>query len=378
MTSTPVLLVAPDSTGGGGQRTLAGLARHLPAFGYQPTAVLFQKGVLEDWLRDTGCPITFAPFGRLRHPHDVIRTVAGVRRAARACRAELVVANMSIAHVYGGIAARTLRLPAIMWQQIIPNRDLGGPRMSRPLIDTLAAKVPASAIVVHSEIAEVAQSELTPKRRVRKVHQGIDLDAVRAHRGHGAELRRAEGWGDEIVIGIVGWLIGWKGQDVFLRAAAELAPRWKDVRFAVVGGPGDRDFERELKQLAAELGIADRVLFTGHRDDVYDWFDALDIVVHSSWGSPFDLVVIEAAALGKPVVATSFGGTGEVVVIDGRTGWLVPPGDAQATAAAVERYLLDPEKAASMGAAGSTHVEQFSELRMTEHFAAVIDEVLGR
>jgi glycosyltransferase involved in cell wall biosynthesis len=375
---TRVLLVAPDSSGGGGQRTLAGLARHLPAFGYQPSAVLFQHGVLEDWLRDVNCPVSFAPFGRLRYPYDVVRTVAGVRRAARESGAAIVVTNGSVGHIYGGLAASSLRLPSVMWQQIIPNRDVGGPKMTRPVLERVAAKVPAAAIVVLSDAATAAQRELSPKRRLRKAYPGIDLEAVRARRGCGAALRRAEGWTDETVIGIVGWLLGWKGQDVFLRACADLAPRWPDTRFVVVGGPGDADFERELHQLARDLGIGDRVLFTGHRDDAYDWFDAMDIVVHSSWGSPFDLVALEALALAKPLVATSFGGTAEAVVLDGETGLLVPPGDPAATAAAVERFLRDPAAAAAMGETGSRHVDQFSEQCMAERFAAVLDEVLER
>ncbi|MEO7557142.1 MAG: glycosyltransferase family 4 protein, partial [Acidimicrobiales bacterium] len=221
-----------------------------------------------------------------------------------------------------------------------------------------------------------AQRELTPRRHVVKVHQGIDLDEVRAFAGQGRERRAALGWDDRTIVGIVGWLVGWKGQDVFLRAAARVARSHPDVRFVVVGGPGEASFERRLHDLADEVGLGERVVFTGHQSPAYPWFDAIDIVVHSSWGSPFDLVVLEAMALGKPVVATSVGGTGEVVVLDERTGLLVAPGDEGATAAAIGRFLDEPGLAKRVGDAARAHVEQFSDRAMAERFAAVMDGVL--
>ncbi|MEO7556225.1 MAG: glycosyltransferase, partial [Acidimicrobiales bacterium] len=221
--TVPVLLVAPSATAGGSQKALFGLIRHLPALGYEPTVAVFEAGPLEGWLDGIGCPSERVPFGRLRNPIAVARTVLALRRLGRRVGARLIVDNMSIAHIYGGVAARLLRIPSIWWQQIIPNRDFGGPKMTRPVLDRAAALVPAAAIVVHSDAAITAQRELTPRRHVVKVHQGIDLGEVRAFAGQGRELRAGLGWDDRTIIGIVGWLLGWKGQDVFLRAAARVA-----------------------------------------------------------------------------------------------------------------------------------------------------------
>ncbi len=380
--STPVLLVAPNGGGGGAQRVLGALARHLPSHGFEPHAVVFRDGVLETWLRDAGVPVERVPMGRLRHPQDLVRTVGGIRRAGRAAKAELLIDNMSIGHIYGGLAAATMRVPSIMWQQIIPGQDLGGPKMSRPIIEKVAARVPSAAVVVNSQTSAAAQRQLNPRQHVVEVNAGIDVEAARARIGCGRALRHAMGWDDKTVIGIVGWLIPWKGQDLFLRAAAELAPHWPDAHFVVVGGPGDSEGDAEyaagLPRLAAQLGIDDRVTFAGPRDDVADWFDAFDVAVHASWGAPFELVVVEAMVMGTPVVATSYGGTSDVIVRDGVTGLLVAPGDSSAIAAAIERYLRDPCEAAAIAAAGQAHAAQFSEARMTERFAAVMDEVLGR
>jgi glycosyltransferase involved in cell wall biosynthesis len=286
--------------------------------------------------------------------------------------------NMSTGHLYGGLAARSLSLPAVLWQQIIPNRDFGGPAMTHAWVDRLAARVPAAAVVVHSDLAVAGQRELTPDVPVHKVHQGIDLALARRAEGRGAAIRAGLGLADdEPLVGIVGWLHPWKGQDVFLRCAAEVAARHDRARFVVVGGPGDAAYEELLRTLAAELGLGSRLTMAGHQSDPYPWFDALDVLVHASWGSPFDLVVIEAMALGKAVVATDQGGTGEVVVVEGESGHLVAPGDHGAMARTVLRYLEDPEHRAAMGAAARERSERFTHAAMAARMAEVLDGVLA-
>lgn len=372
-----VLLVSPFGALGGAERVLTGLARHLPDHGWDPQAVLLERGPLEERLTQAGCPVSVVPTGRIRNVVRGVRAVAAIRRLARTGRADLVFDNMSTAHLYGGAAASSLRLPSVLWQQIIPNRDFGGPPMTHAWVDRLAARIPASAVVVHSDLAVAGQRELTPRTPVHKVHQGIDVDAVRRHAGAGARVRAQLGVGDAPLVGIVGWLQPWKGQDVFLRAAAAVAAHEPAARFVVVGGPGDTAFERRLHAVVEELGLVDRTHLVGHQPDPWSWFDALDVVVHSSWGSPFDLVVIEAMALGKAVVATNQGGTGEVVVIEGETGHLVAPGDHRATADAVLRYLRDPVHRAAMGAAARVRADRFTEAAMARRMAEVLDEVLS-
>jgi glycosyltransferase involved in cell wall biosynthesis len=359
------------------ERVLAGLARHLPEHGWDPTIAMLQPGPAEEHLQ-LACPVEVLDSGRIRHAHRGVATVRALRRLARSTGAEIVFDNMSTAHLYGGLAARSLGLPAVMWQQIIPNRDFGGPSMTHAWVDRLAARVPAAAIVVHSDLAVAGQRELTPKVPVLKVHQGIDLATARRAEGRGAAIRAGLGLADdEPLVGIVGWLHPWKGQDVFLRTAAEVAAEHDRARFVVVGGPGDEAYERRQKELAAELGLEARLTMAGHQPDPYPWFDALDVLVHSSWGSPFDLVVIEGMALGTPVVATNQGGTGEVVVVDGETGHLVDPGDHHAMAQVVLRYRQDPEHRAAMGAAARVRADRFTHAAMAARMAEVLDGVVA-
>lgn len=129
-----------------------------------------------------------------------------------------------------------------------------------------------------------------------------------------------------------------------------------------------------LQALASELGIAGRVLFAGHQDDVYPWFDSLDVAVTASVGEPFGLVTVEAMALGKPVVGVRSGGTAQIIE-EGTSGLLVPPGDAASMATAICRVLSDLSLQERLREHGRRRAEVFSDRRMAERFARLLDEV---
>src|SRR5205814_9222746 len=117
-----------------------------------------------------------------------------------------------------------------------------------------------------------------------------------------------------------------------------------DVRVTLVGRDIERAgaYERELRELAERLGVADRVEFAGYRDDARDLMGRAAVVVLPSWTEGLPMTLLEAMARRRAVVATPVGGTPEVVT-DGETGVLVPPRDAAALAAALRELLGDPE-----------------------------------
>jgi glycosyltransferase involved in cell wall biosynthesis len=361
-----VLLVAPSAKAGGAERALAGLARQLPAHGLEPLAVLLEGGPLEGWLAEAGCPVALPEAGI----EDDSAAVTHVQRYIEETEVRVVVSSKWEAHLVAGVAAEAASVPAVFWQHDIAQRAPGELR---------AASIPAAAIVCSSDHAVRAQRALTPRARIVKVHPGAPIAEIAARRGSGRRVREALGWGAAPLVGIVGRLDHWKGQDVFLRAARHVATRSPSVRFAVVGGAiigTEGSIPDDLRRLAAELGLADRVHFAGHQDDVYPWFDALDVVVHASVAEPFGLVIVEAMALGKPVVATRVAGPTEIVE-DGTSGLLVPPGDPRPTAAAIMQLLEDPELAERLGEQARQRAHAFSEERMGREFAALIRHVLA-
>ena len=134
-------------------------------------------------------------------------------------------------------------------------------------------------------------------------------------------------------------------------------------------------YERALRHRADELGVTDRVVFAGYRDDAARVVAAADVLALPSWTEGLPLVVLEAMALGRPVVATTVGGTPELVS-DGETGLLVPPRDVEALTAALKRVLDDGDLRRRLGEAGKRRVaERFSSEAMTRDVLAIYDEV---
>lgn len=363
----PVLLVTTSAAAGGAEQALARLARRLPDEDWAPTAVLLQEGPLEAAFAEAGCPVVVLPAGRARQLQRTVPIVARIALLARRTGAQALVSNMSKGHVYGGTAALAARLPAIWWQHTPP---------SPATVDRVAARVRAAAVAVVSEDCAAAQRRVTPRRPIVTIPAGAPVGEIAARRGAGSEVRAAEGWRDRQVIGVVGRLHPSKGHPVFLRAAARLAQERPSVEAAIVGGPapGREKYEHELHSLAAALGLHDAVRFAGHQSDPIPWLDALDVVVLPAHVEGLPLVLVEAMALGKPVVASAVGGVPELIE-DGRSGLLVRPGDADALAAAIARVLDDPALAARLGAAGRERAEDFSEERTAELFGSLLARV---
>ncbi len=152
------------------------------------------------------------------------------------------------------------------------------------------------------------------------------------------------------VIGIVGNLNPFKGYEYFLQAAKLIKQASPAVKFLIVGKRLDthENYWHRVQSLIADLQIEDDVIFTGHRSDICEILNMVDIFVLSSILEAAPIVVLEAMACGKPIVATSVGGVPELIV-DGQTGILVPAKDAKAIASAIQYLVSHPEEAKQMG-----------------------------
>jgi glycosyltransferase involved in cell wall biosynthesis len=175
---------------------------------------------------------------------------------------------------------------------------------------------------------------------------GFDLEPFLNSHAQRGEFRRELGFGANIkLVGIVGRIFPIKNHGLFLESAARISAQEATVRFVIVG---DGVLRPELKRQARDLGIADRVLFTGWRRDLPRIYADLDILVVSSDNEGTPVSAIEAMAAGCPVVATRVGGLPDLID-DQRTGRLVPPHDANALASAVLDILRNPERAWELG-----------------------------
>lgn len=194
-----------------------------------------------------------------------------------------------------------------------------------------------------------------PDARVSIVHNALDAESY--GRANATQARTAPDPSRRVVLLNVGRLSPEKGQDLLLEAVACLTADFPglNLRFAGIGS-----LEASLKSLATDLGLADRVAFLGYVEDMPELYKNADIVVQSSLTEGLPNVVLEAALLGIPVLATDVGGTREVIE-HGKSGWLIRPGSVDEIAAGIRHYLRNPLEHLNMThAARARVIDEFS------------------
>ncbi|MBI3416137.1 MAG: glycosyltransferase [Verrucomicrobia bacterium] len=229
-------------------------------------------------------------------------------------------------------------------------------------------------------VSEAIAAQFPRREKVLVFHNGFSLDEFAVPRDALAlEFRRKWKLENEFVVGCVGRIkLVRKGQEVLIRAAALLAQRGRRAKFVIVGSPapGSENHLEQLQQLVRELGLADRVVFTGEIKDTRTVYPALDLfVLPSAQPEPFGGVVMEAMAMGVPVIATNIGGSCDQVA-EGETGFLVPPADPQALADKIALLMDDTKLRSRMSAAGPRRIkEKFSLTQMVNRFEKLYEEL---
>jgi mannosyltransferase len=209
----------------------------------------------------------------------------------------------------------------------------------------------------------IATSELSAsylKREATVIYHGVDTEVYAPPADRAAAFAES-GLPGRYAIGCFGRVRAQKGSDVFVDAMCRLLPRYPDFTAVLVGAitVEQTAFANELKQRIAAAGLQSRVVITGELDieEVQRWYRRLTIYAFTSRNEGFGLTLIEAMAVGAALVA-SRAGAAELVVEDGVTGVLTPPGDAEALATALEPLMRDPARAAAMGMRARARVEE--------------------
>lgn len=257
---------------------------------------------------------------------------------------------------HGGEAAGGLeRDYAARWSKCIPCQRLRWNPWRNAAIRRVLARDVDRFTVVSDELGVVIRANGI--RVDRTVHNAVRLQSELPDAKAVAAFRARFGLEDALVLAIGGRLHEQKGVGQLLAMLARLAPRFPSVRLIVMG---KRDvYEREFEPRARELGVADRVVATGWLDgaELQAAYAATDVFVTPSiCFDTFGLVNLEAMEHAKPVVATVFGGSPEVVV-DGVTGFVANPFDVEAFSGAIARLLADPALRRAMGEAGRARLE---------------------
>jgi glycosyltransferase involved in cell wall biosynthesis len=321
--------------------------------------VFLQDGPWASELARAGYRVEVLDAGRLREARRYLATVAALARIFRR-RDPAIILNWSAkTHLYGSPAATVVGMAGRVcwWQHDIP---------ARRGIDVAATLLPARAIGCTSASAAAAQGRLFPKRPTFVVHAGSPR--VDAHRTAPPPLSLPDG---VPVVGIVGRLQPWKGQDRLLRAQALLRERGHAMHAVIVGGDSyglSPAYARSLPALAAELGLSHDVTLTGEVPDAGPYIEQMDILVNASDPEPFGIVLLEGLARGVAVVAVDTGGPRELIEHQ-RTGMLASSGEPHALADAIEPLLASSELRHTIGVAGRARFERdLTEEAMRERF----------
>jgi len=218
-------------------------------------------------------------------------------------------------------------------------------------------RVLAISNVIHRNV--LATTPIAPDRVV-TFFDAVDLRKFQPLPGKREAIRNMFGVPEHtVVIGFVGRMSPGKGHEELLYSAGLLRDRGTHARFLVIGDAshGEEEYARTIRTLARTLDVEDRVAFAGYRTDIPALMASFDILAFPSHAESFGVVLIEAMAMGLPVVSTNSDGVVDIVV-DGQSGIMVPRQDARALADGLERMIADPDMRARMGRAGRARVEE--------------------
>ncbi len=372
MTTSPrVLHIITSLAAGGAQRHLLDL---LPGLGGPDTLdlVYFRDDDLREALRPLVGSIRRLP---MAGPAGILRLPALIA-AVRAGGYDLVHTHLLRADIYGALAARPAGVRCVISTKHNVER-----RLDRPwwrALHRVTARPVTRTICISAAVRAWAVRAGTPARRAHVIRYGLDPAPFQCP--DRVQSRRALGLGPEqLVVLCPARLDRQKNHAMLLRAIAEIEVELPNVRLLLAGGRqlGSEAYVAGLKRLSGELGLANRVDWLGVRDDMPRLLAAADVVALASDWEGLGLVLLEAMAARRPVVATRVGGVPEVVA-EGVTGLLVPPGSVGPFARALRDLLRDPARARAMGEAGSRRLEEkFAPERMHKETRALYAEVLG-
>jgi len=365
------MLLVSSLEHGGAERQVVEFCRHVDRRRFEPVVCSLSHLVpLANRLPDPSRDLLIVP-KRWKYDVTVVGRVAGWMRRMRI---DLVHAFLFDAEMTARLAARLAGVPVVLASE--RNSDY-----RRPLLDTICQRLTRplyDAMVANSAAGRRFNVRTLGLRadRIHVVHNGVDTDMFRPARSD--ELRHE--WkvsASDAVVGMVASFKLQKNHGLYFRMAGRLLAAFPRTRFLCVGEPlrdnfqGAADYHAEVRGLLRGLGIEDRFMFLGRRDDMPAVYSACDVTVLTSTREGTPNVLLESMACGVPVVATAVADNA-IVVPHGRGGYVVPAGDLDALVAQVGELIASPERARQMGRAAREWVsERFSSRACAEKMSDI-------
>lgn len=366
-----VLHLINTLSAGGAELHLLTLCRHLKRAGIEVVVGYLKKGkgsrfLWEDFERE-GVRVVDLRGKRLWDGRCLWRAVQLVRQE----RPDLVHTHLPRADLVGAfVRAAGVRVPWVSSVHAIYSRSWRG-KWSLPLFSLLWRRADAVIAISYAVKDWLVKEQRVPPGKVNVVHYGIEPD-----RFVSLGEAKARG-GDNPVIGTIGRLDPGKGHETLIRAMPLVLTRHPQARL-LIAGHDPWGYGRTLHRLIENLGLKEKVELLGFVEDIPSFLKEIAVFAFASRSEGFGQVIIEAMAAGKPVVASRIAPLTEIVV-DGETGFLVPPDNPEAFAKAICHVLADQEKARKMGDQGCRRVrEVFSAEVMAKKTISIYANLLAR
>jgi len=318
-----------------------------------------EPGPLSEVLAQEGVSVSFMPLLAWRKFPYLMANMLRVGKIIDFCRSnhiDLVCSNNYRVSSYAVLPARFLKIPSVtIIQDFVPRRKLW--KFNTFISDGLVA--------VSNAIAKPIRHYY--KKEIVTVYNGIDVDAfIKPLSTKDALRSEFPALKDKRVVGMIAQIVPLKRHKLFLESMKEVLGQMGDVMFVVIGDSPDAEqlSLEDLRAYTQELGISDKVIFTGSRNDVPSLLKSFDVLVHPADREPFGRVIMEAMALGVPVVATASGGPSEIIE-EGISGFLVGLGDKQGLVDHVIKLLKDEGLRQRIGEKGEERIRRHFNLGST-------------
>ena len=375
----------------GADAALLELVRRLPEHGIEPIVVLPSdlpyEGKLGNALERYGIESIKLDIGVVR---TIYKNVPGIislssrflkgaleiKKLVGERKIDLVHSNTSSV-LSGALAAKLAGVPHVWHVREIVSQS----ETVRYTLIWMVVNLSDRIIAISNAVAEHIIEAYPSRKEQVEVIRGSGIDTkLFSPETDGSDVRRKWGVSDEeFLVGVVGKIHPTKGQDLLTEAAPIVKRRAGNVKFAIVGDvqPGMEDLRDRLGARARELGVADDIIWAGHRADIPQVMAALDLlVIPSTSPEPLGRSMLEAMACGTPVVAAAHGGPLEVIR-DGENGLLFPPNDPAALAVAIIQMAQEPEWRERISrAARDEIVRNYDADRYTERIIELYQEIL--
>jgi len=363
-----VLLVLDQfpKTLGGGERIVLKLAALLPQYGYRVSILTFSADPGSAGLHSPPCSVYLLPLQRT-YDLTAMRGSLELRKFLKQQRIQIVQTFFESSDLWAGFVTKAMSSAKLIWSR----RDMGILRTGKHhAAYRLMSGAPDRVFAVSEQVRQhcIEVDGIKPSR-VQTIYNGLDLADWNA-------AVKPSQHSDEILVTTVGNIRRVKGHDVFIKAAASVATQFSNVRFNIAGEVLESDYFSELQGMVRDLKLAGRFHFAGGVTNLRTHLAAADVFVLPSRSEGFSNAIIEAMAASLPVVATNVGGNAEAVM-DGVSGFIVPPENPDALAAAIVRLLSDPACARQMGEAGrKLAAEKFTTEAMMSQITSIYGDLL--